>query len=67
MKRVFLCGIATAFVAACTTQQTQTAQTGIATFASDVAALAPLANVFARDNLAPVAASAPASASGVSK
>lgn len=68
MKRVFLCGFASALIAACTTAQTQQAQTAIGLAASDVAALAPLAGLFAPVQAsAPVVASAPVAASGVTK
>ena len=67
MKRVFLCGFSVAIVAGCTTAQVEQAQKDIALAASDVAAVAPIAGMFAPfEASAPLAASAPSTvASGV--
>ena len=60
MKRVFLCGFSVAIVAGCTTAQVEQAQKDIALAASDVAAVAPIAGMFAPfEASAPLASSAP--------
>lgn len=61
MKRVFVCGIASALVAACTTAQTEQAQKDLGTFANGIVALSPVIGAFAPlEASAPVNASAPA-------
>lgn len=69
MKRVFLCGFSAAFIAACTTAQTEQAQKDIGALATSLQTIAPVAGAFALplEASAPMAASAPDAASEVAK